>query len=47
MWEMIAASIILVAAPVDDLGLGKGFAFRGRGGLRLKGFDEGHGGRDG
>jgi adenylate cyclase len=30
---------ILVAAAVHDLALGKGFAFRSRGRLRLKGFD--------
>jgi class 3 adenylate cyclase len=30
---------ILVAGAVHDLALGKGFAFRSRGKLRLKGFD--------
>ena len=30
---------ILVAGPVHDLALGKGFAFRNRGRLRLKGFE--------
>jgi class 3 adenylate cyclase len=30
---------ILVAGPVHDLALGKGFVFRSRGRLRLKGFD--------
>ena len=30
---------ILVASAVHDLALGKGFAFRSRGRLRLKGFD--------
>ena len=30
---------ILVAGPVHDLALGKGFAFRSRGRLRLKGFE--------
>ena len=30
---------ILVAGAVHDLALGKGFAFRSRGRLRLKGFD--------
>ncbi|HJV14250.1 MAG TPA: adenylate/guanylate cyclase domain-containing protein, partial [Propionibacteriaceae bacterium] len=30
---------ILVASAVHDLALGKGFAFRNRGRLRLKGFD--------
>jgi class 3 adenylate cyclase len=30
---------ILVAAPVHDLALGKGFEFRSRGRLRLKGFE--------
>ena len=44
---MIPTSTILVAAAVHDLALGKGFAFRSRDRLRLKGLDEGRGGRDG
>ena len=44
---MIATSIILVAAARHDLALGKGFGFRSRGRLRLKGLDEGRCGRDG
>jgi adenylate cyclase len=31
---------ILVASAVHDLALGKGFVFRSRGRLRLKGFDD-------
>jgi len=47
MCQMIATSTILVAAAVPDLALGKGFAFRSRGRLRLEGFDGGRGGWDG